>query len=444
MIAWLSALFAKNVIFQGGLVITILGVAFTYLKTLPGRVWLFIKTRMTYTVNVTAMKETTSEEVYDALIKAIEAATSFKRTRIFKLDSNFTYDEESNKNIYTIKYIPMYGINFIKFNGVYFVVSTSVEDNRENKQAQAFMEIRDIQLRTLNIESWKQSLRDFVALAWDKHNATFDNFIKVRRYAHRWSTAGKTIRRDLSTIFNKAIPIIRDDITDFLNQKEWYNNHQIQHQRGILLYGPPGNGKSSLIRAIATEFKFDLYVLRCSEIQKMSDTEFENCLMGVSEKAFIVIEDVDSLFREEEIDEDEDSYGQPTATLKSEEELEEVKTNRKNLIGKSTLTLSGLLNGLDGVMQTTSTRIICMTTNTIDAIDAAVLRSGRIDKKIYIGNAVRSDIAKLYKSFFPEDSDSSANEFSNNYVDGETCMAAIQDALMKEREKRRQKEKETQ
>lgn len=44
----------------------------------------------------------------------------------------------------------------------------------------------------------------------------------------------------------------------------------------------------------------------------------------------------------------------------------------------------GLLNVLDGVVDTPN-RIVIMTTNHPEALDAALIRPGRIDKKIYLG-----------------------------------------------------------
>ncbi|CAN0389181.1 unnamed protein product, partial [Ectocarpus sp. 13 AM-2016] len=46
--------------------------------------------------------------------------------------------------------------------------------------------------------------------------------------------------------------------------------------------------------------------------------------------------------------------------------------------------VQGLLNVLDGVVDTPG-RIVIMTTNHPESLDAALIRPGRIDKKIYLG-----------------------------------------------------------
>lgn len=49
------------------------------------------------------------------------------------------------------------------------------------------------------------------------------------------------------------------NIENFLNNKQFYIEHNLKYKLGMLLYGPPGNGKSSLIRAIAERFSFNLH-----------------------------------------------------------------------------------------------------------------------------------------------------------------------------------------
>uniref|UniRef100_A0A0A9DZB1 Mitochondrial chaperone BCS1 n=1 Tax=Arundo donax TaxID=35708 RepID=A0A0A9DZB1_ARUDO len=59
----------------------------------------------------------------------------------------------------------------------------------------------------------------------------------------------------------------------------------------ILLYGPPGTGKSSLIAAMANHLRFDIYDLELSEVRSNSD--LRRLLVGMSNRAILVIEDID-------------------------------------------------------------------------------------------------------------------------------------------------------
>lgn len=56
---------------------------------------------------------------------------------------------------------------------------------------------------------------------------------------------------------------------------------------------------------------------------------------------------------------------------------------------RNTVTLSGLLNAIDGNASQEG-RLLIMTSNNPDALDGALLRPGRVDKKVYFGNMTKS------------------------------------------------------
>jgi chaperone BCS1 len=61
------------------------------------------------------------------------------------------------------------------------------------------------------------------------------------------------------------------------------------------------------------------------------------------------------------------------------------------------------LNALDGV-RSQEGRILIMTTNHKDKLDPALLRPGRADRCIELGNAKESQLIGLFKKFFPDSS----------------------------------------
>jgi len=63
--------------------------------------------------------------------------------------------------------------------------------------------------------------------------------------------------------------------------------------------------------------------------------------------------------------------------------------------GLNRVTLSGLLNCLDGVTSTEA-RIVFMTTNYIERLDPALIRPGRVDVKEYIGYCTTHQLGKLF------------------------------------------------
>jgi chaperone BCS1 len=91
------------------------------------------------------------------------------------------------------------------------------------------------------------------------------------------------------------------------------------------------------------------------------------------------------------------------------------------------VTLSGLLNVLDGFYAPENVLFV-MTTNRIETLDPALLRPGRIDYRLYMGEASLSQRVELYRRFFPEAGSLEAAEFAEAHS-AET-MAQFQGLLL--------------
>jgi chaperone BCS1 len=94
------------------------------------------------------------------------------------------------------------------------------------------------------------------------------------------------------------------------------------------------------------------------------------------------------------------------------------------------LTLSGLLNALDGI-ETPSGSMFFMTTNLIKKLDPALLRPGRVDRKYYLGPATREQKVEMFQRFFPK----AEIGFAENFVDNSKAetMAEFQEELKQKR-----------
>lgn len=168
----------------------------------------------------------------------------------------------------------------------------------------------------------------------------------------------------------------------------------IPHGRGYLLHGEPGNGKTSLIKAIASHYDRCIYYLSLSD-EKMTDASLFYLIGGIEAKyPILVLEDVDCLFQ-------------------------------NNRDSKNKITMSGLLNSLDGLMSVNNL-ILFMTTNHIDRLDPALIRPGRIDKKFYIGNATQQQAYDYYINFYGKEHEKSAEQFSCNLTERKYSMCELQ------------------
>ncbi|KAG9156583.1 hypothetical protein Leryth_006564 [Lithospermum erythrorhizon] len=167
---------------------------------------------------------------------------------------------------------------------------------------------------------------------------------------------------------------IIEDLQTFTKSKDYYSKIGKAWKRGYLLYGPPGTGKSTMIAAMANLLDFDVYDLELTSVR--DNSELRRLLTETTNKSIIVIEDIDCSL---------DLTGQrkKPRTEKSESEKGKKESSRNKEESGSKVTLSGLLNFIDGLWSACGgERLIVFTTNYVDKLDPALTRRGRMDKHV--------------------------------------------------------------
>ncbi|WOG88827.1 hypothetical protein DCAR_0208062 [Daucus carota subsp. sativus] len=161
---------------------------------------------------------------------------------------------------------------------------------------------------------------------------------------------------------------IVDDLITFSKAKDYYMKVGKPWKRGYLLYGPPGTGKSTLIAAMANLLHYDVYDLELTSVT--CNTELKKLLTETCGKSITVIEDIDCSL---------DFTGKRELQNIEMKEKDKPSGNQK----PSQVTLSGLLNSIDGLWSSSAgERIIVFTTNSLEDLDPALIRRGRMDKHI--------------------------------------------------------------
>ncbi|XP_044952871.1 AAA-ATPase At3g50940-like [Hordeum vulgare subsp. vulgare] len=184
---------------------------------------------------------------------------------------------------------------------------------------------------------------------------------------------------------------VMDDLERFVRRKDYYRRTGRAWKRGYLLYGPPGTGKSSLVAAMANYLKFDIYDLELTEVKSNSD--LRRLLVGMSNRSILVVEDIDcSIDLPQRGDQGGEKRGKHSFTGGEDNE--------------DKVTLSGLLNFVDGLWSTSGEeRIIVFTTNYKERLDPALLRPGRMDMHIHMGYCSPESFKILARNYHSVDDD---------------------------------------
>ncbi|KAJ7502638.1 hypothetical protein B0H11DRAFT_645371 [Mycena galericulata] len=191
------------------------------------------------------------------------------------------------------------------------------------------------------------------------------------------------------------------DARDFLASEKWYADRGIPFRRGYLLHGVPGSGKSSLIHAIAGELMLDVYVVSLSSAW-ISDSVLMGLMGRVPKGAILLLEDLDAAFtRSVSRSDDNGPTEGPELPPKRRSREKELRDRDRDMMSDlNTLSLSGLLNALDGVAAAEG-RILFATTNHLEKLDPALSRPGRMDVWVEFKNASKWQAEALFRNFFP-------------------------------------------
>lgn len=175
---------------------------------------------------------------------------------------------------------------------------------------------------------------------------------------------------------------LRDDLTRFLDAESGYIRRGIPWHRGYLLHGPPGTGKTSIVRALAAHFGLDLWYAPLGDLSK--DASLLSLISEVGSRSILLLEDIDVFHAARA--RDDDSQG---------------------------LSMAGLLNALDGVA-TPHGMISILTTNDMTVIDEALLRPGRVDMREEIGLPDSGQLARLWGHFYSRETPDIEIRFSGS------------------------------
>lgn len=360
------ALVSSNQVIAGAVSLWGLSVLTWIVRGIPTKIMAGIIRQSTTSFSVSNAGNDGNQHRYNAILQFITTlkGVSFSRTLKLRTVSSWSI---SFKNV-NEEILPGNGRHYFIYKGrlFWFVRSSLASEG-------SYMEKEQMTIMTLG-----RNHQPFYDLILDALPTDNPREIGLYRYTDSWNQTAVIQKRNIETV---VIPGgIKEEITSnielFLKSKEWYISRGLSYKEVTVLTGPPGTGKTSLVKALASHFDLPVYELA---INSMSDITLQKALTSIPSHSICLIDDFDDCTAVCTRRNIQEHKSKNTSSDKNKKEEEKAPSSKEVFINDySFLTLSGILNALDGVMDLPGV-LIFMNTNCIDSIDPAILRKGRTD-----------------------------------------------------------------
>jgi chaperone BCS1 len=370
------------------------GVATYLFKSVPSRIWAYIKSQ--FTISVAVHNE---NELFHNVTKWLENGDKVFRCKSFT--ATLLHSIDAKKVVH---------ISVGNGNHIFFHRGRPFWLSRVEKEANNTTERKEsIFISTIGWypDAIRQLLQEVVPKPKEDKETHIHHFADNYWYSQTSKVARKL---DSVVLTDDNERKIREHVTQYLNSRQWYKDHRIPWRTGIILEGPPGTGKSTLSLALCGEFECNLFI---ANLTMLSDDKIVNMFKTLPPKSVMLIEDIDSYSvtnnRKKKKDKPKESY----------KAIVKIQGNKRtrDLIPETPAaipdgeddgdnfslfnSLSGLLNAIDGICSTED-RILVATTNHIEKLDPALIRPGRFELILKIDDLDNETVRKMFKKFYPD------------------------------------------
>jgi len=390
----------ENQFLTGGAVLVVFTGLLALLRNVPRHLWAWALRNFVTTVDIADhdpafywVQQWLGKQPYTE--KRARLLTASTRTRpVNQQTRDIEEPRERKRNITEVVFSPAPGHHLIRFQGHYILLTRVRREGDSVMGEVAYHESMVFQTFS------REVIRDLIFAARDIAFPPADNRIAILRANYNgWRVVQRRPPRscDSVVLYGDTLSEIRQDLVSFFESKQWYTDHGIPYQRGYLLLGPPGSGKTSTVIALASLFDRDIHIISLS---MLSDNQLVQLISELPEHALVLVEDVDCLFNQRE---------------------------RKAEVSDK-VSFSGFINAIDGVSAPPG-RVLFMTTNHVENLDAALLRPGRVDRRFEFKDADSDMAQRLFLRFFPG-MGTLAQQFGDQVQGNGLSMAVLQEHLL--------------